>query len=93
MMAKFAISALYWTNKVYASRCYNYFSTEKYTSEFETHQQRFDRKYAPLGYQLDELHRVRAGPDTKTVDFWQLWDMLRSKDEQALKDMSWAFED
>jgi type II secretory pathway pseudopilin PulG len=37
MMAKFAISALYWTNKVYASRCYTYFSKEKYTSEFETH--------------------------------------------------------
>ena len=66
---KMMISAVYWTDRVYASKCYTYFSMNKFTSEFETWQERFANKYSQLGYELDELKRVRAGPEAKTIKF------------------------
>ena len=66
---KVAIAAVYWTDKVYASKCFNYFSMNKFTPEFERFNERFQKRYSELGYQLDELKRVRAGPETPTVEF------------------------
>jgi hypothetical protein len=45
-----------------------------------------------LGYVLDGKKRVRAGPSTKLIDFKELWDMLRSKDESDLEKMKWVWE-
>ena len=45
---------LYWLDKVYASPCLEYFSTEKWTPEFEKFSERFNRQfYEPYGYVLN----------------------------------------
>jgi len=36
---------------------------------------------------------VRPGPGVKTVDFGELWDVLRSAEEEGLQNLAWVFED
>jgi hypothetical protein len=33
---------------------------------------------------MDNMRRIRAGPTTETVNFGDLWDCLRSKDESLM---------
>jgi hypothetical protein len=41
---------------------------------------------------LDEQKLVRAGETNKTVEFKELWDMLRSTDEIELEKMRYVFD-
>ena len=65
----------------------------KYNSQFLRFTERFQKNYSPSGYIVDDMKLIRAGPDTKTVDFGDLWDMFRSTDEALLKNHQWVFED
>ena len=44
------------------------------------------------GYYFDDLRRIRAGKNTRTVDFGKLWDVLRSNDASLLEDSKWMFD-
>lgn len=52
----------------------------------------FQSKYGCKGYVLDDLKRVRPGPDSKVVDFGLLWKVLKSNDEELLKQNEWIFD-
>lgn len=89
----FTKNALYWEDKVYMTPCMAYCSMIKWNDDYELFTESFDRKYKPKGYYLDDLKRVRPGPDVKTVDFGELWDAFISSDENLLDSLSWIFED
>ena len=68
-------------------------SLAKFNDDFMTYTERFDFKYhLNGGYYSDDLKRVRAGKDTKTVNFKHLMEVLKSSDESLLKDNEWMFE-
>ena len=54
---------------------------------FETFSERFLRLYP--GYVLDKDMRVRASPETKTVNLKQLCTLLKSKDEALWQERAW----
>ncbi len=58
-----------------------------------TYSERLYQNYGQKGYITDDLKHVRPGPDTKTVNFGRLWDILRSPDEKLLEEEKWIFED
>ena len=70
-----------------------YVSMIKWNDDYETFTERYKKKYEAKGYYLDELKRVRPGPDVKTVDFGELWDAFTSTDEKLLEPLAWVFED
>jgi len=62
--------AVYRRDKVLFTPCLSYCSLERWNDEYLTFTERFKKKYAdPYGYIMDDLDRIRPGPDTKTVDF------------------------
>ena len=63
-------------------------STYRFNDQFKTYSERFDERNGKDGYVLDDLKLVRAGPETKTVDFGEFWDVLRSKDQSLLDSAS-----
>ena len=86
-------AALYWDDKLYMTPCMAYCSMIKWNDDYERFTERFKRRYEGKGYILDDLMRVRPGPDVKTVDFGELWEMLTSADEKLLESMAWVYED
>jgi hypothetical protein len=58
-----------------------------------TYQERFDSRFKDLGYVLDQNSAIRAGPSTKTIEFKELLNLLRSKDEAELEKMRWVWDD
>ena len=59
-----------------------------------TFSEMFEKRWAkPYGYVLDDLRRVRPGPESTTVDFGELVDTLLSSDEGLLQTNSWMFSD
>ena len=57
---------------------------------YETYSERFRRLFP--GYILDKNMRVRAGPETKTINLKQLCDLFRSKDEALWHEHAWQFD-
>lgn len=75
---------LYTNDKIFIDKTGSYYSLEKWNEDFNTMTGWHNEKWAPFGYIQDELLRVRPGPNTKSVDFKQLWDCLNSQDEAKL---------
>ena len=89
----FVKHGLYWDDKVYMTPCMAYCSMIKWNDHYERFTERFKRTYESKGYYLDDLLRVRPGPDVGTVDFGELWQVLTSSDEELLESLAWVFED
>lgn len=84
----------YASNRFYATPCLMYWSTERWNDEYKTYQERFQERYGDTyGYQLDRLNRVRPGPETQTVDYGQLIDILCSNDPSLLSENEALFTD
>ena len=88
----FLKSSLIWDDKLYCTEDLNYVSTQKFNDDFMSFLERFESKYGPGGYILDEFKRIRPGPTTKTVDFGHLMDILKSDNEALLVENAWIFE-
>ena len=58
-----------------------------------TFSEMFQKRWQPYGYILDDLKRVRPGPESVTVDFGELLETLLSSDEGLLEKNSWMFHD
>ena len=58
----------------------SYCSTSKWNDSYERFSERFSRVWGggPNKYVIDDLLRVRPGTERRTVDFKDLWEMLRS---------------
>ena len=89
----YARGAIVWEDKVFIDRSWNYFSLKKYNSTFHRYSERFEKNYSAGGYIVDDMKLIRPGPNTKTIDFGELWDVLRSSDESLLTNAKWMFED
>ena len=66
---------------------------KKYGPDFMTHQERHQSRYGVKGYELDSLLRVKQTEKTKMVDYAELIQILKSKDEGLLERSAWIFED
>ena len=66
-----------------------YVSMEPWNSNYKRFKKRVEERYP--GYVLDGLQRISPGPNTKTVDFGKLWDVLISSDEKLLEEHAWIF--
>ena len=69
-----------------------YMSTYRFNDQFKTYTERFNDNYKKYGYVTDDMMLIRAGPETKVVDFGQLWEVLRSDDPALLESSSWMFD-
>jgi len=84
---------LYREDLFYADKQFTYWTTNLEGGNKETYEkfsQRFRRLYP--GYCLDKNMRVRACPETKTLNMEFLMDLFRSKDETAWQKSAWMFE-
>ena len=86
-------AAIYLKNKLYMTLDMAYLSMTEGWKGFERHKERFANRYEKLGYVLDELDRVRPGPECRTVDFGELTSILLSDDPGLLEKNKWIFED
>lgn len=84
---------LLWTDKVYSTLDTCYFSTERWNDDFMTFTEMIEKRWKAYGYVVDDLKRIRPGPDSVTVDFGDLINTLLSSDESLLKTNSWMFTD
>lgn len=89
---KFDKAGIYFKDKIFMDETVFYMSTYRFNDEFKTYSERFEMRNGKHGYVLDDLKLVRAGPETKTIDFGELWDVLRSKDHSLLDSASWMFD-
>ena len=71
-------AALYWSDKVYMDHNLCYMATSKLNSNLLTFSERFEQRYSKDGYVLDNLKRVRPGPDTPVVEYQHLVELLKS---------------
>ena len=84
-------AAVFWTDKVYMTPCMSYASMEKWNDEYSNYSEKFQLRYP--GWVLSQSKRVMPGPEVKKVDFGNLWEILKSKDEALLQQNSWIFDD
>ena len=88
-MAHFNVYSLFKQDKLYVAKDFNMFSTEKLHDKMFKFTESINTLYP--GYKFDEKYLIRA--DTaKTVNLDQLLDILKSKDEELLKNNSWIFD-
>ena len=67
-------------DNIYATKCLTYWSTSRWNKEYVTYSERIQQRWGQYGYELDYLKRVRVGPNSKQIDFKDLYDTLRSND-------------
>ena len=70
----------------------DYFSNERFNKSFMNYAERSAKMTETNGYIWDDLRRIRAGKNSKTVDFGKLWDILRSPDASLLEESKWMFD-
>ena len=85
-------NGLYMTDKVYSDKDLCYVSLNKHNDEFMTYSEWFKARYSEQGYYLDQYQRLRAGKDTLQVNYAQLIDFLKSKDESIFQQNASLFE-
>ena len=82
---------LWLTNTCYIEKTGSYISLQRWNDDYFTYQEKFDNRFKPLGYIIDDRSRIRASQEAKTIEFGELIDLLSSSDEGRLKDYEWMF--
>jgi len=84
------ITNLFRTDALYGNSEMVKYSTEKLTDEYSTFSEKLKERYP--GYTIDDHFAIVPLPETRTVNFKDFIELLKSKNLSKLKENRWIFE-